>query len=53
MLDDRIPAAFIVDQIAVARGIHNVQAELDAVLHDHCARTSVWVVINISLTHRG
>jgi hypothetical protein len=37
MLDDRVPAAFIVDQVSIAWGIDNVQSELDAVLHDDWA----------------
>jgi hypothetical protein len=32
ILDDRIPAAIVVHEIAVARGIDNVQAQTDAVL---------------------
>lgn len=34
VLDDRIPAAVVVDQVAVAGGIDNVQPQTDAVLLD-------------------
>ena len=34
ILDDRVPAPIIVDQIAIARGIDNVQAKSDTVLLD-------------------
>ena len=39
VLDDRIPAAVIVDEIAIARSIDNVQAQAHAVLlNDMCDR---------------
>lgn len=35
VLDDRVPAAVIVDQIAIAGGVDNVQSQTDAVLLDN------------------
>lgn len=34
VFDDRVPAAVVVDQVAVAGSINNVKAETDAVLFD-------------------
>lgn len=34
VLDDGVPAAVVVDQVTVARGVNDVQAETDAVLLD-------------------
>lgn len=34
VLDDGVPAAVVVDQITVARGVNDVQPETDAVLLD-------------------
>lgn len=42
VLDDWIPAAVVVDEIAIARGVDNVQAQTHAVLlNDMCDRVDL------------
>jgi hypothetical protein len=36
VLDDRVPALVIVDEVSVARGVDDVQLEANAVLNDDC-----------------
>ena len=38
ILDDRVPAAIVVDQIAIAGGVDNVETETDTVFLDHLGR---------------
>lgn len=53
VLDDRVPAAFVVDQVAIAWSVDNVQTELNAVLDNHCARTLVARIEMNAVTHHG
>lgn len=53
VLDDRVPAAFVVDQVAIAWSVDNVQTELNAVLDNHCARTLVALIKMKAITHHG
>jgi hypothetical protein len=36
VLDNRLPAAIVVDEVAVTGGVNNVKLEADTVLDDDC-----------------
>lgn len=47
VLDDRVPALVIVDEVSVTGGVNDVQLKTDAVLNDDCkSATSHEVVLS-------